>query len=241
MHARHRSSVSGCIRRCGSALIACLVLIGPAPAPAQPQPDAADRMTPRFALDAGMGVAYVNLRDVVDLINASSLPTERVPDFRAAGEFFVSVDLPLSEDWVIALDYAYLTSSLSVPSGYGQADFGVTIHVPAVVLQYVLMERGLYNLKGGAGVSYGFGRMTEKYLVVDDAYAASGVGFLGQVEANTALGDHLFACLSGTFRWSTTGALRNGTGVSPGNGRAGHGVTLGFIGVGARIGLSYQF
>jgi hypothetical protein len=228
--------------RTGGRLFACaLFLLVVGRMSAEGQTSSTDRLPPRFSVSGGLGVAYVNLRDVVDLINASTLPTSRIPDFRAAGEFSITVDIPLSEMWVIAVEYAYLTSSLTVPSGYGQADFGVTIHMPAAVLQYVLIERGVYNLKAGAGISYLAGRMTEKYLVIDDAYTAAGAGFLGQLEANTALGDHLFAYLSGNFRWAATGAMHNSGGVSPGNGRGGSSATLGFVGVGARIGLSFQF
>jgi hypothetical protein len=197
-------------------------------------------LRPRPAVAGGLGVAYVNLRDVVALINASALGGTGVPDFRAAGEFFASCAIPLTTALVLSLEYAYLTTATSVSSGYGQADYSVTIQMPAALLQYVLVERGIYNLKAGLGMSYQIGRMTEKYLVVDDAFTAGGLGVLLQVEANTTLGDRLFAYLSGNFRWSTTSALKNADGLSPGPGRSGA-ATLGFVSLGARIGLSYQF
>lgn len=225
----------------GLALLALALVVCAAAATGQTRQATDAAMMPRFAVSGGMGVAYVNLRDVVDLINAEAVPGSRVSDFRAAGEFFGAVDVPLAEQWVLALEYGYITSSLTVPSGFGQADFGITIHLPSAILQYVLAEKGVYNVKAGAGVSYLSGAMHEKYLVIDDTYRAAGFGCVAQLEANTALGDHLFACLGAHVRWASSGELRNGAGASPGVGRGGGNATLGLVGVGARIGLSYQF
>jgi hypothetical protein len=218
-----------------------VLILAAAQAPGQTRAEPEALIMPRTAVAGGMGVAYVRIRDVVDLINAAAVPGSRVSDFRAAGEFFGTVDVPLNEHWVLAFDYGYITTSLAVPSGYGQADFGVTLHLPSVLLQYILAEKGMYNIKAGAGPTYLAGSMHEKYLVIDDTYSATGFGVLGRLEANTALGDRLFASLGANLRWAGSGGLRNAAGVSPGVGRTGSEATLGFIGVGARIGLSYQF
>jgi hypothetical protein len=64
---------------------------------------------------------------------------------------------------------------------------------------------------------------------------------LAELEANTALGDHLFANLGGNIRWSFIGTITNSAGVKPGRAAGGSGTTLKFFGAAARLGLSYRF
>jgi hypothetical protein len=214
--------------------LVCAVLTS---ACAAPLPEEGSR--PEIA--AGLGVAYCSARDVVNLVNASALSAERVDEFHAMAEFFVSCSLPLSEDWIIKLEYAFLTGTYSAGSLFGPADFSVTAHMPSVILQYVLAERGVYNFRIGAGGGYYAGALAEKYLTIDDRYTGSGVGVLTELEANTAFGEHLFAHLGANLRWSLIGRLANASGVSPGGGSGGEQATLRFFSAGARIGFSYFF
>jgi len=201
----------------------------------------AEEVNPRPAFSAGMGVIMMSARDVVDLVNATALPSERVAEFHAAAEFFGAASYPLSADWILKFEYAFLAGSLAVAGALGPADFGVTAHMPSLIAQYVLTDRGAYNLKLGAGGGYYVGTLSEKYLTIDDMYSGSGAGVLLELEANTAFGDHLFAYLGGNLRWSFIGPLTNAAGVSPGRGADGSGTTLNFFGAGARLGFSYLF
>ncbi|MEW6509347.1 MAG: hypothetical protein AB1428_00160 [Bacteroidota bacterium] len=197
--------------------------------------------TPRPGVAAGMGVSYLSARDVVDLVNATAIPGERVAQFRAVAEFFAAVSYPLNDEWIIKAEYAYLAGSYSVPSAFGPADFAITAHLPSVILQYVVAEQGVYNVKLGAGGGYAAGSLTEKYLSLDDRFSGNGGGAVVEIEANTAFGDNLYAYLGANLRWSFVGELVNRASLPPGRGSGGGGTSLNFFGVGARLGVSYFF
>lgn len=225
---RHALIIAGLIFSCRAAG-------APAPGGDAPGP------LPRPGLAAGMGVLYLTARDVVDLVNASAVPAERVAQFHPMAEFFAAASFPLTDEWIIKVEYAFLTGSYSVGSFLGEADFSVTAHMPSVILQYVIAERGLYNLKIGAGGGYYAGALAEKYLTIDQRFSGTGGGVLTELEANTAFGEHLYAFLGANLRWSFIGELTNPSGISPGRASGGGGTTLNFFAAGARIGLSYYF
>ena len=204
---------------------------------AQTHPDPA----PRVSLSAGMGVEYASYADATALINATSLPSERVPQFKSAVEFFGACAFPLSEVWLVKFEYAYTLASWSPQGAFGPASFSVTAHMPSVILQYMLTDRGVYNVRVGAGGGYHFGHLAEKYLSLDGTFSGKGPGVVLEVEANTAFGDHLFAFLGGNIRWEFIGGLLDASGESPGAAGGGGGVTLHSFGAGARLGACYLF
>ena len=204
---------------------------------AQGQPQAGQ--SPRGSLSAGMGVEYVSWSDVNDLVAA--LPAARPAQFTAAVEFFGALAFPLSDLWLLKLEYAYTLASFSPQGTFGPASFSVSAHMPSLILQYVLVDRGVYNVKAGGGGGYHFGTLSEKYLTLDDTFAAKGPGFVLDIEANTAFGDHLFAYLGGNIRWEFIGRLLDASGVSPGVASGGSPATLHSFGAGVRLGACYLF
>jgi hypothetical protein len=198
-------------------------------------------LAPRVSLSGGMGVEYATYPDVTGLVNVTALPSERVPQFKSAVEFFGAFALPLSELWLLKFEYAYTLGSWSPLGAFGPASFSVTTHMPSVILQYMLTDRGVYNVRVGVGGGYHFGSLGEKYLSLDDTFNGKGAGMVLELEANTAFGDHLFAFLGGNIRWEFIGPLLDVSGVSPGVGSGGSGVTLHSFGVGARLGACYLF
>ena len=193
----------------------------------------------RVSCSAGIGVLYLSARDVVDLVNSTASPFERVPQFRAVADFFASVALPIADDLLIKAEYAYLSGSYAVPSAFGQAEYSIAVHAPSLILQYVLLDRGVYDLKIGAGGGIHFGTLTTTLVGQSNSYSANGPGFVAELEANTAFGDNLFAYLGGAVRWDLIGELQSATGGRPL--ATGTPVTLHFFGVSARLGLTYYF
>lgn len=217
------------------ALTALLALLaGTAPLAAQ---DAA----PRAAVAAGMGVEYIAAPDVTDIVNVTAVPSGRVAQFRAAVEFFGSCAFPLSGRWMLKLELGYDLSSYTVDGAFGPASWSMHWTMPSLVLQYVIVDRGIYNLRAGAGGGYHVGALAEKYLSLDDTFTGSGPGALLELEANTAFGDHLYAFLGANIRWEFVGRLTDGAGVSPGIASGGSPATLHAFGAGARLGACYLF
>jgi hypothetical protein len=186
-----------------------------------------------------MGVTYRSAADVVTVVNRTQGALARVPQFSAGVEFFASASYPLDESWVLQVDYGYQITSLNIASVLETAQFTLTQHCPTLVIQYVLTNQGLFNVKAGAGLGYHFGRLAEKFLYIDDTFSARGPAFLAELEGNTAFGDHLYAYLGVNAGWSLIGSLRDAAGRSPGVSSTGEPATLNSFGVGARLGFTY--
>jgi hypothetical protein len=203
------------------------------------QPGAAAEPRSRGGFSAGMGVIYVNAGDVVDLVNSTPGALERVPLFKTGVEFFGAGSIPIRSDWLVKIEYAYQLASFNIATTGGPAEFTVTIHCPTVIAQYVLAERGLYNLKLGAGGGFSFGSLSERYVYIDDSFTGSGPSFVLDLEANTAFGEDFYAFLGANARWQLIGELLDSGGRSPGVASDGGRPTLHLFGVGARLGFTY--
>ena len=193
----------------------------------------------RPGLSAGMGVSYRSDPDVVTLVNATPGASARIPEFNAGAEFFASACFPLTETWVLKLDYSYQIMSLNVDTFAEPAQFTIYQHCPTLILQYVLANQGTFNVRAGAGAGYHFGRLEEKFFTIDNSYSAHGPAFLAELEGNTAFGEHLYACLGLNAGWSLLGALKDDAGRAPGFQATGEAVTMNSFGVGARLGFTY--
>lgn len=209
--------------------------------PLRGQTSTPPEVQPRAGIAGGMGVEYMSARDIVDLINVTAVPEERVAQFKSAVEFFGSAAVPVSDRWIVKFEYADLITSLSPMGAYGPTQFDLNVQMPSLIIQYVLADRGVYNFKLGAGGGYHFGRLSEKYFTLNDTYSGKGIGTVLELEANTAFGDHLYAFLGANIRWEFIGTLTNVSGISPGPGASGTGVNLHFFSAGARLGMSYLF
>jgi hypothetical protein len=196
---------------------------------------------PRWSLSAGMGVAYASYADVTTLINASVQPAVAVPRFKTAAEFFGAFTVPVSDRWLVKFEYAYSIASFNPAVAFGPASFSVAYQMPSLILQYMLLDAGVYNVRVGAGGGYHFGSMEEKYSYLDVTYTGKGPGLVAEIEANTAFGDHLFAYLGVNLRWESVGTISDSQGTPAGVGSGGSAVTLHSFGGGARLGASYLF
>jgi hypothetical protein len=188
-----------------------------------------------------MAVSYVHPQDVVDVFNAVVDPSDRAPQFHAGVEFFGGVVVPLSSTVALKADYAYFVTSYNGSTPFGPGTFTIQAHFPTLVAQYVLVDKGVYNLKAGVGAGYHFGALTEQYGSLDDRFSGSGLGTLLELEANTAFGEHLFGYIGATLRWEFIGALKDDAGKSAGVAAGGEEATLNMVGAGVRFGFSYYF
>lgn len=194
----------------------------------------------RIGLVAGMGVSYVNASDIVDLLNGRN-PGNKVPDFKAAVEFYGSALVPVNADWVAKLEYSYLLGTYNVTDLLGATEASFSAHLPSLVGQYVLIDHGLYNVKAGAGMGYHVGSYIERASGAENTYRATGVGALLELEANTAFGENLHGNLGVIMRWEFMGELTSSTGASPAAVRGIPPPTLTMFSAGARLGFSYYF
>jgi hypothetical protein len=206
---------------------------------ARPATPVLDPLRPGVA--AGMGVDYLNPRDIIDMINGQFQPGVRQPDFHAGVEFFGAGFIPLSPRWMLKIEYAYLLNSYNIEGTFGPGELTMKEHLPTVYLHYYLIDEGLYNLSGGIGLGYHLGTLGINYGTLVDSYTANGPGGALDLQGNSAISEHLFVHLGGQARWEFLGELRNAAGKSPGINARGGAVTMNSFSVGARIGVSYYF
>jgi len=195
----------------------------------------------RPSLTAGMGVAYHNSQDIVEMINGTYSSGQRVSEFNTSVDFFGSFCYPLSRDWALKLEYSYLLTTYNVPSNFGPGEFTAVLHLPTLFVQYIVVASPLYNIKAGLGAGLHFGTLSIRYGTLDDSYRAAGPGMAMEVEGNTAFAEHVFVQLGVNARWEFVGALKNAADRAPGVNVRGDPVSMHQFGVGARIGFSYVF
>ena len=222
-----------------SLLVLFLLTVRLAPCAITGTPIVVERMRPGIA--AGMGVEYLTPRDLVDMINGGFRPVERLPDFHAGVNFFVAGFVPLSADWLLKIEYAYLINTYNIAALLGPGEFTMMVHMPTLYMHYMLVDEGLYNLSAGLGVGYHFGTLSTTYGTLIDTYTASGPGAVLELQGNTAINEDLFVHLGVQARWEGIGELRNAGGKSPGVNAQGKPPAMSWFGVGARIGVSYYF
>lgn len=196
---------------------------------------------PRIGVSAGMGVSYLVQRDLVDMINGAYSQGSRVDDFHAAVDFFGSVAVPLSAYWAVRAEYAYLLNTYNVSALLGPGEFTTVVHMPSIIVEYILIQETFYNLSGGIGGGYHFGSLDLNYGSIRDSYTARGPGMVAMLNGNTAMGEDLFVHLAVNARWELLGELRDSNDRSPGVGSTGSPASLGSFGVGARLGVTYYF
>jgi hypothetical protein len=190
----------------------------------------------RISVSGGLGVSYFRAVDIVNRVNWFG-PTERVSEFVAAAEFFVALGIPLNADWTIKMEYSYLVTGYNVTTAFPGSDFSVHVHMPTIIAQHVLVNRGVYNVKAGFGVGYHIGTYEELYGTADTKFTGQGIGSKLDLEANTALGDDFFAYLGGDIRWDFIGELESDTGQTD----AGPTPGLDFFDIGAKLGFTWYF
>lgn len=192
----------------------------------------------RLGIVGGMGVSYINPQGVTDYIN--TVTTDRVSDFKTGVEFFGGVVVPVEQDWVIKVEYAYLLASYNITSG-GSGGVSFYTHMPTVVGQYVAINEPRYNVKIGAGAGYHFGTLTTSYGSQKEYFSGTGLGTKVDLEANTAFGEKFFGYIGADFRWEFIGELTDRSGRRPPTIRNVEPPTLHFFCVGAKLGFTVYF
>jgi len=129
------------------------------------EPDSAGAPGSRPGLSGGMGVSYISAQDLVNLVNATPGATSREGEFSSVVEFFGAGSIPFSGNWALKVEYAYLMGSYTVQGLFGQTEYNYAAHMPSLLLQYVLVEEGVYNFKAGIGPGFYLGDLTQRVFI----------------------------------------------------------------------------
>jgi hypothetical protein len=223
--------------RVGLLWISLLVVLGPSPARLCAQENGPQTSV---AFSAGMGVSYINAPSIVDYLNKYTSQADRVADFTPAVEFFAAPEVPLSPTLILKLEYAYLLKSYSLVESQGTYSFDYSVHMPTVVLNY-LLEGDKFYVKVGGGIGYHFGKFS--YLFPNASsearFTGGGLGLKLELMGNTAFGESLYGLIGGDIRLDFIGALKDADGKGPAG--AIDPVKLRFASAGIKFGLIYYF
>jgi len=192
---------------------------------------------PRTGVSVGMGVSFVNPQDIVDYVRGMVGRGQTLPEFKSSVEFFGAVSVPISNDWLLKFEYAYLLGTYNVQTLFGPGEFSFSTHMPTVIGQYVLVEEGSYNVKVGAGGGYHVGVLSESFGTLNDKLTGNGLGTVVELEANTAFGEDFYGYIGGNLRWEFIGDLTSSTRAIS----AGSIPTLHFFELGVRFGFTHYF
>ena len=170
-----------------------------------------------FDITVGMGVGAHSAPSIADYVNAVAQPRteQRLDEFTSVVEFFVAPELQMAEEWSAALEYGLLLKgyTLDDQSGYLRSEFSYQVHMPTLLLQYVLFGDG-YRLKLGGGLGYHFVRFSQSYYAYgsEETFHAGGIGLKLGAVGNTQFDETFFGSIGIDLRWDFLGALKRGDG-----------------------------
>lgn len=196
-------------------------------------------------VSAGMGLTYISAPDIVAYIN-SLATAQQTNELAAAGEFLIAPEIQISDLLALKLEYSYLTKPYNVDvSNVGTYHFSYYLHMPSLVLSYLIVGNGYY-FKFGGGMGYHYGVFTQRFpnSTADASYSASGVGFKLEAVGNTTLGGRLCALVAAALRGDFIGQLEDKDSKPVIIRRPYSGDTnarLGFLSFGIMFGLAYYF
>jgi hypothetical protein len=168
-----------------------------------------------LAVTAGLNINLVAAPKMTDFINAMVSPSDRVNTFGTGVEFFGGVEFPISLSWGVKADYGYLFKSYTLlPQQFSQiTPLFYSVHMPSVLLQYVIPGTG-YFIKFAGGGGYHFGRVeyTDPLSGTMLVYRAKGAGLKAEAAGQTALSKDLYVHIGGTLRWEMLGTVKDDSG-----------------------------
>ena len=198
---------------------------------------------PKIGVGVGMTVCGITAIELTDYINSLSGSSQTVGRWNVAGEFSAASEFHLSGDMSLKIEYAYLLNSHSIndPLTGGKIDVSYGVHMPSVVLHYMIIGTKGYFLKFGGGAGYYIATLDQKFPLYLGASQSSarGIGVKLDVSGQTPMGDNVFFVLGGNIRFSFMGDYSGGVfGEVPQSARS---VSMNFIAIGATMGFIYYF
>lgn len=196
----------------------------------------------RAGIGGGMGISAVSISDLVSYLNLREGFTlqERIPEFNSAVEFFATYDMFLRSDVALGFEYSYLFGSHNFSGTFGSNNYSYSFHMPVILGHYLVKGPG-YFFKFGGGLGYFFTRYREDLTELTEPVVYTGGGLGGKLQAvgHTPFGDNLFGYVGVEMRFAFPGSVSDNDGRILRSGD--RDVTMNFISLGLKFGLTYNF
>ncbi|MCX6133376.1 MAG: hypothetical protein NTU47_06135 [Ignavibacteriales bacterium] len=198
-----------------------------------------------FDVTAGLGIAVHSTPLLANYINALAQPPldQRVDQFNSAAEFYVIPELQVSRDWSVGIEYSMLLKSYSIDSrsAYARTEIAYEVHMPSVLLHYLVFGDG-FRLKFGGGAGYHFAKFDQSFPLIGagETFRISGPGFKIDAVGNTKFDDTFYGSIGIDLRWDFLGALSRSAGASQ-VARSGPDLPkMNFFNAGVKFGVTFQ-
>jgi hypothetical protein len=195
----------------------------------------------RINISGGMGIAAVYTNNLAYYLNRYSATI----DYRTistAPLFFVNCEYRFSDNYGIKIDYNYMLKTYNIEStlSYGTGNINVSyyIHSPAVLLNYIIRDKG-YLLKFGAGLTYNYVELeTNASMGMKTTYKSTGFGLRLDAHGHTQLGKNVYLILALGINSGLLSDLESDTGHIL---SLDENINISFISVSLNFGLAYYF
>lgn len=192
----------------------------------------------------GLGVDMHSAPSLVNYINSVAQPTpdQKVNRYETAGEFYAVPEFQVSDEWSVGIEYSLFTKSYSINSrsGFSRYDLSYQIHMPGVLVHYLVLGEG-FRLKLGGGVGYHFVKFDESFSGIGSLGTLKGDGPAFKLDAigNTKFDETFYGSIGVDLRWDFLGTMKR-------NGAAAQASTLAtppsmtFFNAGIKFGITFQ-
>lgn len=225
----------------GIVLIVLLVV----PKIAGAQQTQSQKATKFFEISGGMGISLHSTPSLADYINATAHPRQEqlLDEFSSAVEFFITPELQVSEEWSMGLEYSLLlkTYTLDDRSGFSRSEFSYQVHMPTLLVHYVVFGEG-YKVKFGGGVGYHivkFNQSFPSYGTGDDLNANS-IGVKLEAVGNTKFDEMFYGSIGVDLRWDFLGTLKKSDGSEAFDRASNTTAKMNFFSAGLKFGVTFQ-
>jgi hypothetical protein len=193
----------------------------------------------------GLGVAAHSAPSVVNYINAVAqpFPNQIVDQFNSAAEFYAIPELQVSKEWSMAIEYSLLIKSYSLDdrSGFSRTEMSYEVHMPTVLVHYLVLGEG-FRVKLGGGIGYHFVRFDQRFPTIGsgETLRSQGLGFKLDAIGNTKFDDSFYGSIGIDLRWDFLGTLSR-SGESAQVARSGAALPgMSFFNAGVKFGITFQ-
>jgi hypothetical protein len=194
------------------------------------------------SLSAGMGISAYSATSTSDYISAVlQLPEpEQLGDFTSAIEFFATPEVQLAHDWSLARIQLPCSRTAFHRPRPGTSEFSTSIHMPTLVLHYLVPGEG-YWLKLGGGAGYYVSSFSQMLFGSGQtqSFRASAPGLKFEAVGNTMFDESFYGYIGLDARWGFDEAYSDSDGSSPSYQQTAP--SLGFFSLGLKLGVTILF
>ena len=192
----------------------------------------------------GMGIDMQSAISLANYINQMAQPRqdERLYDYSSAVEFFAVPEVQVAREWSVGLEYAMLIKSYSIDdrSGYSRSDFSFNVHMPTVLVHWLLLGDG-YRVKLGGGAGYHLASLSQSFLATggQETVTAEGFGLKLDAVGNTKFDDTMYGSIALDLRLDRIGTFKHAANATAASASIGL-PTMNFFSAGLKFGITFQ-